>query len=134
MEFLKFMLNECPKLAAIYGDKFDWKNFSLKSYAERGGIFWIARLDGEPVGFLMASLGRSIFDPNVTILFQDSLYVSCKGTRAAHMLLNEFIDFGKQNANHIITCLTPYTNIKRRSVERLGFSKLEELYRMEILK
>ena len=117
-------------LASIYGDKFDWRNFKIRRYALENRIT-VCRHQGRLVGFMLARTFGSIFDGNVKILFQDSLYAE-PGTRAAHALMRDFIDFGKSNANHIISAIGAKTNVKQRSLERLGFRKIEELYRIEV--
>jgi len=86
--------------------------------------------NGEPVGLLLCQIYPSTFDPTLKILYQDLLYGK-PGTKAAKLLLDDFIAFGKANAQHILTMIAKGTNIKGRSLERLGFTKLEELYRME---
>lgn len=113
----------------VYGKKFDFQR-ALILVVARDHYLGLCERDGVPVGFLGATLCRSIFDPNVRILRQDLLYAVPK-TRASYYLLRDFIDFGKGTANHIITTIGDKTNIKPRSLERLGFHKLEELYRME---
>lgn len=91
----------------------------------------LCRRDGKPVGVMLSRLYDSILDPNVRILMQDLLYGK-SGTRASKYLLADFIDFGKANANHVISMIGERTNIKGRSLENLGFKKLETLYRLEI--
>lgn len=128
-----FFEQSAIKVAAMYGNKFNWRMFDFLSYF-RDGLFLVCYKDDRPVGAMLARLFESIFDPDTKILFQDLLYVNEAHSRAAYLLLMHFIDFGKENANHIITTIAPKTNIKGKSLERLGFNKMEELYRMEITK
>lgn len=116
-----------------HAEVFDPNNFSIARYLARaGGHMFLARRDGRPVGVMFARLLTSVFDSNLLILFQDLLYVESGNSRATKMLMQYFIDFGKKNANHLITMITEGTNIKPRSLERLGFSELETLYRMRV--
>ena len=114
----------------MYGDKFNWKKFNIVEFAQRHRIM-ICRRNDEPIGFMLSRLGPSVFDPDFIILSQTLLYGE-PGTRAAYLLMQDFIDFGKKNANHIITVLNTKTNIKRQSLEKLGFVKCEEQYRIEV--
>lgn len=118
-------------LAKKFENKFDPGNFDFMSYA-RNNLVWFAYRKEQPVGMMYARLYASVFDPNVRILFQDSLSVMPGNPKATHLLMQHFIDFGKLNANHIFTATTENTNIKGASLEKLGFKKLEVLYRMEI--
>ena len=126
-------LREGGKKAAthVYGsplkmEDFNWIDFARHSYLS------VCFKDGRPVGAMLASMFVSDFDPETRILMQDSLYVTEPGCRAAHFLLHEFIDFGKSNAKHIITVIGPHTNIKGRSLEKLGFKKTDVHYRLEV--
>lgn len=84
--------------------------------------------DQEPVGFLYATARSSIFTNDVKVLTQHALYANA-GTKAAYLLLKHFLDFGKLNADHVITMINPHTNIKPSSLEKMGFKELETLYR-----
>ncbi|MGL4559106.1 MAG: hypothetical protein ACRCV5_16520 [Afipia sp.] len=108
----------------------DSSNFDIVAYAatHRMMVCWYK---GEPVGIMMAHLQYSILDPKVVIYYQDVLWAR-PGTRAAYYLMQDFIDFGKKNANHLITMIAAKTNLNARSLERLGFKELETLYRMEV--
>ncbi len=80
----------------------------------------------------MAQLYPHPFDPDVTVLKQDLLYVIPGYPKATRALLHHFIDFGKAHANECFTMLAMQTNIKPRSLEKLGFTEVETLYRLEV--
>lgn len=126
---LVFMGRSFYELSERIGHKFNWQNFHLPV----GYRLTFCYRDDAPVGYMIARLSGSVFDSTLKVLRQDLLYAK-PGTRAARILLNDFIDFGKRNANHVITNIAETTNIKPRSLEKLGFKKLETLYRMEIEK
>ena len=125
-----FLLKVGDEVSEMYGNKFDWENFALYKYAWTNWLV-ICKKGGKPVGLMAARLFGSIFDDKTKILYQDLLYAQ-PGTRAAKYLLESFIDFGKSNADHIISCIGQKSNIKPRSLEKKGFVKLEELYRIEV--
>jgi len=126
----EFLAESADDLSARYGRTFDWRNFRIRRYLRQGGRIAICYRDGKPVGLMAARLFESVFDPEVRILMQDTLYAK-SGTRAAKLLLDEFIDFGRAHANHVLTTIASATNIRPRSLEKLGFEKLEETYRLE---
>lgn len=127
-DLIYFCCDAGEKLSRMYGT-FNWLNFPIKDYIENYR-FMVCRRDGKPVGAMLARLYPSIFDPQIKILNQDLLY-TLPGTRASKMLLDDFIDFGKREANHIITMVGLKTNIKHKSLMKLGFSLCETLYEME---
>jgi hypothetical protein len=128
-EIRGFIVDASFELGNRYGNKFNWTSFDLDRFAEYG-LLLLCYKDGVPTGFMMATLFTSFFDDETKILMQQVLYAK-PNTRACHYLMQHFIDFGKRYANHTITMIGSETNIKARSLERLGFTKLEELYRLE---
>lgn len=126
-----FYLDEVETISKYAGNALDGRNFRFISYAKEH-LVWVAKKKDEIVGVMLARLYRSILDPSKTILFQDLLYVKRGNSKAAYMLFKQFIDFGKLNADHVFTSTHEQTNIKQRSLERLGFKKIQEQYRLEI--
>lgn len=131
-EIVYFIENGAATCNLNYGRKFKWYDIDVREMAKEC-IFFVCFRDGKPVGFLLATMGPSIFDPNLKILSQQLLY-SIPGTRASLLLLKMFIDFGHVYADHILTTIGTETNIKSSSLERLGFKKLEEKYRIEVIR
>jgi len=128
---VKDFLNEAgQRLEEEYPEFPDWKNFNLPRYANIAR-FVVSFRDGEPVGFMMSHMTESVFQQDITILRQDILYAK-PNTRAAYHLMQDFLDFGHIHADHILTMIGARTNVKRQSLEKLGFKKVEELYRIEV--
>lgn len=123
-----YLYEKTLKLSEITGhefpdvDKIDFLNIIVNQY-----LFMTFR-DDKPVGFLYATLFQSVFSKSIKIFMQQSLYAE-PGSKAAYLLLKHFLDFGKLKADHVITMITPYTSIKGSSLEKLGFTEMETLYR-----
>jgi hypothetical protein len=113
------------------GKKYLYDQFDLRTYLKNKGRLVVCRRNDEPVGFMIYRLCEGLFPPFPKVLMQDLLSCQPK-SRAAYHLMKEFIDFGRANTDHIITMIGHNTNIKRRSLERLGFVKADELYRIEV--
>lgn len=78
----------------------------------------------------MASLGRPYKECNRVFLRQNALYGK-PGSLATFYLVQDYIDFGKTHADDVIMVIGAKTNIKPKSLERLGFNKLETSYRLK---
>lgn len=128
-EIICMISSAAHEMNETYDNRWDYTNFNLCNFIENHLLLMCFRGE-EPVGFIAASIYFSFFDVSKTLLRQDLLY--SKYPKATYMLLKSFIDFGKANANHIITGIGEHTNLKPASLERLGFTKLESLYRMEV--
>jgi len=120
-----------PKISALFGHVFNHKNFRPHLFAQNG-FFLICKRNGKVRGGMVGMLLRSFIDPEIIVLQQVILYVQPDSGRAAYHLFKKFIDIGKTEANHIITMTTSQTNIKGKSLEKLGFKELETLYRLEV--
>jgi hypothetical protein len=125
----EFCKSVAESVAKTFDGKFDWRNFNVVRYVDSQRVM-MCRRNGVPVGVMLASRYVSVFDSKKVILRQDLLWAK-PGTRAAWYLLRDFVDFGKANADHLITMIGDKTNIKRQTIEKLGFKKIEEIYRME---
>lgn len=129
-ELLRDFFQECAQeVSKLYGDHFLWWHFPVVTYSKEARLM-ICYKNGKPVGVMLYQIFPSVFDPSTLVCKQDLLYVKKGNPRATKLLLDEFIDFGKANANHVITMIAEKTNIKPRSLEKLGFKKLEVLYRL----
>ena len=125
---IRFIYEAGVKCSEMYGDPFPgWEKFDLRAFI-RDHYLFVCYRDKNPVGFLAAKRFPSFFSEDVSILSQQLLY-GIPGTRATLLLLKCFLDFGKYNANHVITGIGMCTNIKPQSLQKLGFTELETLYR-----
>lgn len=126
----EFLLAEADNIFKIF-KWFQYKKFDFEMYAHRN-LFLVCYKNGEPFGLLLAQLYPSVFDGQTVILMQDLLYTKPGAGRAAWHLMSSFVAFGRSFADHIITMRTAHTNIKGRSLERLGFKESETHYLLEV--
>ena len=129
IEILEFILFGSNTMNKKYGGIYDWSRFPITKAVRERRVMMCFRKN-KPVGFMVSTLSGHLFDPTIILLKQNVLF-ALPNTRAAFHLVEDFIDFGKANANHIIASIGTETNIKSKSLEKLGFKKLEEHYRME---
>ena len=129
-ELEQFIVKSCKELKRIYGKTYDLSHFPFEELMDNH-YFAICYGKTGPVGMMIGRLKTNIFDANVIFLTQITLY-AVPGTKAAYYLMNDFIDFGKNNANYIISTINTQTNIKGRSLERLGFKETERVFRLEV--
>lgn len=128
-ELADFYYSVVPDLCELL--RVDMRGFDVFSYCE-SNLVWVCRRNGKLVGVMFARLYPYIWDTSKIVLFQDGLFCIKSSGKAAFLLLETFIDFGRSQANLIFTCRTKHTNVKEKSLERLGFEKSEELYSMRV--
>ena len=120
------------EISECFGNVFNIRNFDIERYLENPNASVVVAWKGkEVVGCYLARLVRNVFDDECVMLTQDLIYVRPGHPKAARLLFQDLVAFGKENANHVITCVTSQTNISERSLEKRGFKKLETLYRLE---
>lgn len=122
----KFFIRSAHIINAQYGSRYELKYFDIENYLVSGGHLWVCYRRDEPVGFIMGRLSKSLWDNAHTYLFQDLLYGIYP--KATYLLLREFIDYGKKEADDILTVLGDRVNIKPSSLKRLGFKKHQTQY------
>ena len=130
-ELVDFLACETPRINGLFGDRYDLTKTDLEKIFKNYMCLYCTR-DDEVTGILISYLGSSPFDESVKILRQVIFYVKEESGRTAYHLFKKFIDIGRLQANYIITTLASQTNIKPSTLERLGFNKLETLYRLEV--
>lgn len=130
-EFRTFLKAEMYELSKMYDGVFDPNYCAMKEMLQKGIVF-ICRRNGEVTGFHISWLSRSSLDVTKKVLQQQIFYVKPDSGRSAYHLFKKFIDFGKSQADHVITMIASHTNIKPSSLESLGFKELETLYRLEV--
>lgn len=125
-----YMIKIAPIVNELCGGKYDWGKFDPWNYAVNKGRITLSVNAGKIRGICLASLGVSNFDNTTKMLYQDLLYAESPfGTSE---LLYDFIDFGRQNADHIVSMVASHTNIKPSSLKRLGFKEAETVYMLEV--
>ncbi len=125
-----FIMEAEIDLQIMTGKKFKFSQFNFGLYF-RHAFFWVCYRGSEPVGFSAARRYKSVFDDETRILMQDVLYAIPGGGRAAWLLMQTFVAFGRENADHVITAIHAKTNIKPKSLKKLGFREMETHFRLE---
>lgn len=130
-EIHEYLGEVAPYLSKLFGNKFDYR---LTPYGKlfQKYIFLVCLRDGKITGHMIANLFTSPLDESVRILYQVSFHAKPDSGRTAYHLFQKFLDIGKTRANHVITQRTPHTNIKASTLENMGFTEMETLYRLEI--
>ena len=130
LQVLEFISQAFEFVNDTYGNRYNWETgFPLK-YMVENHVFLICFKGDEPVGLMLGTLTPMVFDVHKKTLAQEVLYA--KYPKATYQLLRYFIDIGHLKANSIIATIGTKTNIKPTSLEKLGFVKTDELYRMEV--
>lgn len=129
-DLIKWILYASAQLNYKYGNRYDWSSFPFHDIMDNH-YFAVCTLNGKYVGMTMGRLAANIFDPKCKMLRQITMFAD-RGAKTAYYLMNDFIDFGKKNANHVISTINVETNIKGSTLEKLGFKHTESIYRMEV--
>lgn len=101
----------------------------------RDHIVFVADLDGTgPIGFIGGYYVRHPFNNAIRTLTETFWWTDeeHRGSRAGLMLLNAFLDWGKQNADWILFALETHSPVKQDVLTKRGFHLQESNYLMEV--
>lgn len=87
-----------------------------------------------PIGFIAGLLVPHIFNPLIRCLTEAFWWVKeeFRSSRAGYLLLMEFIEFGKQNADWILCTIEEHSPINQEALTDRGFKLKERNYIMEV--
>lgn len=128
-DVLAYIRDRLQYLNKLNSFKYDVDKMPL-GYLINKHVVLVCFKNEQPVGFMIAMLNNSVFDITIKNLTQLVLYSD--KPKATHMLVMEFIDFGKRNANYVAMSIGKFTNIKESSLVKLGFTKGDSEYLMEV--
>lgn len=116
---------------SVYGDE-QYARSGLQVLIEKH-VFLIAEKNGDPIGFISGFFTPHLFNPNLKILCELFWFVipEFRRSRAGSMLLNEYMRFGKENAQWITMALNRFTQVNEQSLLKRGFQLHEKTYLFE---
>lgn len=136
LDWLVQELKEFDKLYATKKRLFGDETYVRKTLeALENHVFLIAEKENfVRIGFISGIIQPHFFNPSIKVLVHHFWWVtpSYRKSLAASMLLDEFIEIGKNNADWITLNLSEKTQISPYSLIRRGFSPSDRTYLMEI--
>ena len=138
-EDIDWLLVECEKFGEFFGSKIPLYNHEhlrdvvLPQLIE-SHLFLIAEVRGQKAGFISGLYTSHFLNPSITSLTELLFWVSqeYRGSRVASMLLNEYIQWGKLNADWVTMTLEHESQMKPESLLKRGFRFKEQNYFMEV--
>jgi RimJ/RimL family protein N-acetyltransferase len=127
-EFSKFIETKYE----LYGSD-EYTEDGIKILIEKH-FLTIATLEEKPVGFIAGYFNPHLFNPAILVLCELFWWVvpEHRNSRVGAMLMNEFIDFGKKNAQWISCSLNRFTEVNQKSLLKRGFHEHERTFLLEV--
>lgn len=133
-----WLFQECEAFAKFYGSKIslagnpDYGKMFLKNLVNNHFVR-IGMKDNVRAGFMAGMITPHHFNPNIKQLIELLWWVpeAYRCTGVGMMLFDEFMDFGKANANWITFTLEEISPIKDTFLLKRGFRLTEKAYLME---
>ena len=97
-------------------------------------FFSVVEIDQKIIGFIAGTLAPHFFNNEITVLSEVFWWVNeeHRSNRAGALLFQEFMDFGKANADWITMTIEHHSPVKEESLLKRGFSLQEKSYLMEV--
>jgi len=138
-EDIPWLVIELKKFADFFGTRLSLFNEEYAPLGLAGLIenhcFYIAdKEDVGPVGFITGILQRHPFNPKIMALTEVFWWVAeeHRMSRAALMLFNKFVEFGKANADWINFSLETASPVKDNFMLKHGFRLQERSFMYEV--
>lgn len=138
MKDMEWLVQQLKKFAKFYGTK---KSLFLNEYNTEklvqnladNHVLFIAENDGIPYGFIAGYYMPHIYNPKLNILSEAFFWINPKrrGSRAAVMLLDRFVEFGKKHADFVSLTLEDESQMSEKHFIKRGFRLKERNYLLE---
>lgn len=134
-----FMIEELKQFAELFeSHRSLWPGHEIARQIIGGlietQVCFVAEQDEKPVGFIVGLLTNHFFNPEIKSLAEMFWWVSKehRNGRAGAMLLNRFIEFGKQNAHWVTMSLESKSPITDKALLKRGFKLNEKAFLLEV--
>ena len=134
-----WIIPELRKFSEFYGTKKPL--FGSEEYVRQALPFIIenhfclvAEIKNKPVGLIMGFVQPHPFNPEIKVLAETIWWVeeSHRHSKAAHLLFNAFVAWGKENCDWVTFGLTVKTRIHEATLLTKGFKLRERNYLLEV--
>lgn len=117
---------------SLFGDR-EYAISSFQNKIEKH-LVYVAERDGDLVGFISGYITPHIYNPQITVLTESFWWVvpEHRGSRAGYLLFKNFVEFGKENCDWVITTLESHSPVRDDFLLRHGFKLKEKSYIMEV--
>ena len=117
---------------SLYGDE-KYSREGLQLLIDKH-VFLVAEKSFEPVGFVAGYFTPHLFNPKIKVLCELFWYVTPKHrtSRAGSMLMNAYIEHGKESSQWVTFSLNRFTPVNDRSLIKRGFHEHERTYLIEV--
>lgn len=139
VEDVPWMMDQLREFQVFFGSKkaLFSKEFGaekLKWFINNGLVFVAEKETKGQIGLIIGAITPHLFNPNVLVLAGLFWWVdpNHRTTEAGHLLLREFVDWGKANVDWITFSLLDKTPVKESTLKRFGFRHLEACYLIEV--
>ena len=135
---IPWMLGQLKDFSAFFGSAISLYDkeaaaHGLENLIETGLVLVAEKKDQEQVGFIIGAMTPHLFNPKVIVLAQLLWWVdpARRKSRAGYLLLREFIDWGKKNADWITFSLEENSPLNEQTLIKIGFRRTERSYLIE---
>ena len=137
LDDIAWLLTQVKKFSDFYGTGkslySETAPETLKFLIENHIVF-ICDKGQAPVGLIVGLLNAHLFNPEIKVLTELLWWVDeeHRNGRAGLMLLNEFVKFGKEQADWITMSLVSNSNLNPKTLGKFGFKAVESSYLLEV--
>lgn len=135
---INYILSQLKDFSEIFGSKYSlYDEESAPSILElmiKEHVFFVVERVGQVIGFMSGILTPHIYNPKITVVYTSFFWVeeAYRKSRAAYMLISEYVKYSKQICKWIFFSIETKTIIKDSSLKKFGFSVTGKNYLLEV--
>lgn len=117
----------------LFGDDEEYNLAAIRIMMQEH-LFLVAEKDSKLVGFVSGFINGHPYNKHILVLTETFWWVekSSRGSKAAVLLLNEFVKFGKANVDWVYFTFNKHTGVKDQHLTKRGFHMKETAYMLEV--
>jgi hypothetical protein len=136
---IAWLLGELKKFSSLIGTKIPMlpegeQAKSILSYLVDTHVVLVAEKAGERLGFICGVITPHFLNPTIRVLAETFWWVAeeHRGSRAALLLFNAFVEHGKFHADWITMALEALSPVNESCLTKRGFKLQERAFLMEV--
>lgn len=139
---LEWLLGQLKAFSRFFGTKTqlfeeedtDYARATIGAMVRDHFVLIAERADLTPLGFIAAWKTPHPFKPKLRVLSETFWWVSeeHRGSRAALVLLNAFVEYGRENCDWVCIALEAHSPVNEKCLHKRGFRLQERSYLLEV--
>lgn len=135
---INYILSQLKEFSEFFGSKYSLYDedgvTNFVTFVIKDHVFFMVEKAEKPIGFICGLVMPHIYNPKITVVYTSFFWVeeAYRKTRAAYMLISEYVKYSKQICKWVFLSIDSKTIIKDSSLNKFGFNPTGKNYLLEV--